>query len=213
MGKILLEYQSRRIYPGPKEESVSELFDAVGHCNFVDDAQSDNDFDFTMTSDAERFSSAIAYDEAETVISAQAGTAIAGTRTSGSLFECAVGTTLVVDGLIGYTAGFYADTAPDTITWLTIIDNDATHVTVSGGSIPAGSTRIIVANRAAFRHNIQLVMQAGFYGTFFQYRIDKKIPLDGNFKWSGMDLRALPRPGIDPEFLAGSGSISNGWTT
>lgn len=52
--KYNIEIQSRVLYPGPEEKSFSELFDILLLCDFLDDAEEDNDFIIGITSDFAR---------------------------------------------------------------------------------------------------------------------------------------------------------------
>jgi hypothetical protein len=64
MAKYSMEIQSRQIYAGPGETSVSELFEAKCICEWSDDGESEKDFDITLESDRERYSSSVAVDAA-----------------------------------------------------------------------------------------------------------------------------------------------------
>jgi hypothetical protein len=210
MAKFTVTIESRHLYTGPEERSVSELWDLNIGCHFTDDGETERDFDVTLYSDAERFTANAAYDESETVISDQASAAVTGTRTNATVFTRTAGS-WTVDQLIGYYGYFYAAATPDSGSWLRITDNAASTVTISG-TIPAGADSVRVSARNRFRHNVQIVPQEGLFGSFYKYKIEKKVPADGNFKFMGATLRAIPKPGIDPEFLAGLGSNSNGWS-
>lgn len=209
MAKYSVTVESRRLYVGPEENSVGEMFDAVAYCQFKDDAENNNDFDITHTSDSERLENVTAYDTGEEVVSNIKGAEIAGTRSNDTTFTRTAGS-WTLDALIGWWAFCYVDGAEADGSWLKITDNTATAIVISG-TLPASCDRIKLSARPKFRHSIQIVPQEGFWGTFFQYKVVKKIPTDGYFRWSRWEGRAIPRPGIDPEFLAGAGSNDNAW--
>ena len=59
------------------------------------------------------------------------------------------------------------------------------------------------------RHNIQLVPQCGFYGSFFRFDVTKTCPTDGFFNWNGCTLAAIPL-NVDQEFMATFDNIVSG---
>jgi hypothetical protein len=65
-------------------------------------------------------------------------------------------------------------------------------------------------NRIKVRHNIQIGMRVGFYGSFYKYTITKKIPTDGFFNWNGCQMSAIPM-NVDQEFMATLDTITVGW--
>lgn len=65
-------------------------------------------------------------------------------------------------------------------------------------------------SRDAIRHNIQVVPQVGFYGSFFSYYMTKRVPADGNFKFLGARGTASPVH-VDQEFVAGLEPVEDGW--
>jgi hypothetical protein len=67
------------------------------------------------------------------------------------------------------------------------------------------------AGQPFFRQNISIVPLSGFVGTFFQYEIDKSLASNGFFKYFGADIKYIPKPALNPEFLSKLGSIQNGW--
>jgi hypothetical protein len=64
--------------------------------------------------------------------------------------------------------------------------------------------------RINVRHNLQIVPRVGFFGSFFEYRVTKKIPSDGLFMLFGMRGEVTPM-NVDQEFLAGLDAIADGW--
>jgi hypothetical protein len=124
------------VYFGPERRSVSEIFDAVLHCEFADT----KDFDVSLRTDNERQISSSEYTATEAVVNNQAA-----------------------------------------------------------------------AGRPHFRHNVQMVPQAGEFGSFVQVDIEKTIPNDGAFKYFGFDSHHIPHPEIDPEFIMGGDTVGNGW--
>lgn len=209
MAQYSVTLQSRRLYVGPEENSVGELFDSVAYCRFKDDAENNKDFDITLKSDAERLENVTAYDTGETVVSNIKGTAVSGTRTGDTTFQRDSGT-WDVDALISWWAFCYENGAEADGSWLRINDNTADTIVIDG-DLPDGCDRIKLSARPKFRHSIQIVPQEGFWGSFFQYTVEKVVPTDGYFRWSRFEGRAIPRPGIDPEFLAGAGSNEYAW--
>ena len=71
------------------------------------------------------------------------------------------------------------------------------------GNIPEG-------DYGKIRHSVQIVPQCGFFGNFYGYDIQKNVPADGNFKFFGVRGNCNPIP-ADPEFVAGLGTINDGW--
>ena len=215
MAKITMEIESRALYVSNDERDVAELFELTGMCEYADDAESDNDFDVAVRSDLDRYTTSVACDTAETAQSDQREAAITGTRTSATEFTRTAGTwtasTASVLGLKGYRARIYTDTAPDAGAWYDVLSNTTTKITVESGTIPAGCNRVQLQCRYKIRHHLQLTPRCDFYGSFFQYKVTKKISsFDGKFKWFGVRGSAIPR-NVDPEFKAGFTAITNGW--
>jgi hypothetical protein len=209
MAKITVEIESRCLYPSD-EQTVSELFDLIGLCEYGDDVETGNDFDVILRSDSSRFKNNIALngsglqsqtDQREAVIN--------GTRTSATEFTRTAGT-WVVNALVGYRVWVYVDSAPDAGEWFDVRSNTATVITVNSGPLLTACDRIKLQAKALLRHLVQLTPQADFYGSFFQYKVTKKIATTGVFKWFGVKGNSIPR-NIDPEFFAGMGVNSNGW--
>ena len=140
MAKFNLEIQSRYLYAGPRETSISELFEAKLLCEWSDDAAVEKDFDVTLGSDKYRFSEPVAVD---TAISA--------------------------------------------------------------------ATDVTAANQYKVRSDVSLWAKPGFYGSFFKYTIQKKMPADGNFKLFGVNLSAVPI-NADAEFFADLSTIITPWS-
>jgi hypothetical protein len=210
MAKYTMTLHSRPLYLDDQTRRVpGELFTAVGHCDYSDDAEANNDFDVTLVSDGSRYSAVIANDTALQAKTNLRGTAITGTRTSGTIFTRTAGT-WVVDAHIGWLAYAYIDTAPSAGGWFKITDNDGTTITITG-TLTASCNRIALLNAPAIRQNIRMIPQEGFYGTYFQYKIEKKVPASGIFKWHRMDLDVVPRPNIEPEFIGALGTNQKQW--
>jgi hypothetical protein len=184
-------------------------------CEYADDSESTNDFDVVIRSDSDRYTASVAIDTAEQAQSDQRDAAITGTRTSDTKFTRSAGawtaSSASVLGLKGYRAFIYKDTAPDSGTWHDVASNTTTEITVEAGPLVTGANRVQLQCRYKIRHHVQLTPRCDFYGSFFQYKVTKKISsFDGKFKWFGVKGNAIPR-NIDPEFFAGIGANSNAW--
>jgi hypothetical protein len=209
MSKITVEIQSRCIYPAD-EKQVSELFDLVGMCEYSDDVETDNDFDVEVRSDLDRFSATSAIDTAEQAQSDQRDAAITGTRTGDTVFTRSAGT-WTINALKAYRAWIYNSASPDAGAWHDVLSNTTTTITVESGTIVAGANRVQLQVKTKIRHHIQITPRVDFYGSFYQYKVTKKISsVDGKFKWFGVKGNAVPR-NVDSEFFAGTGEVSNGW--
>ena len=55
------------------------------------------------------------------------------------------------------------------------------------------------------RHNFQVIPQQGFYGSYFKYAINKTVPYNGFFNWSGCQMNAVP-VNVDQEYFANFGT-------
>lgn len=72
------------------------------------------------------------------------------------------------------------------------------------------TTNVTAGNQYKTRNNISAYPRCGFYGSYFKYTIQKKMPGDGNFKLFGVQLSVLPT-NIDAEFFTSAGAIDNAW--
>lgn len=209
MAKITVEIESRCIYPAD-EKQVSELFDLVGLCEYSDDVESNNDFDVEVRSDLDRFSTTTSIDTAEQAQTDQRDSTITGTRASDTEFTRSAGT-WVVNALKAYRAWIYNSADPDNGSWYDVLSNSNVTITVESGTLVAGANRIQLQAKTKIRHHIQITPRVDFYGSFFQYKVTKKISsVDGKFKWFGVKGNSVPR-NVDSEFFAGMGEISNAW--
>lgn len=208
MSKYNVEIQSRHLYAGPEEKSFSELFTADCNCSYADDAETDNTFTIKFESDVSRYKHTIDCVSSVSIMDSQKSSAITGTRTSATVFTRSSGT-WTASTLKNYYAYCYVSTAIDSGSWLLVEDNDETTITIDG-TLPASCNRIALVPRYVYRHNLQLVFPAGHYGSFYKYTLTKKVPLDGQFDWYGIAINAIPL-NVDPEFIAGSGTLQNGW--
>jgi hypothetical protein len=94
-----------------------------------------------------------------------------------------------------------------------VLSNTTTAITVESVTIVAGANRVQLQAKTKIRHHIQITPKLDFYGSFFQYKITKKISsVDGKFKWFGVNGNAIDRS-RESEFIVGMGvtDISNGW--
>jgi hypothetical protein len=208
MAKYLFTLISRPLSPDLTGRLVSEVLDVDVLSRWREVDATDIDYDITISSDADRHTAVSAYDTGETVLNNQAGAGIAGTRTGDTVFTRTAGT-WTASSLKGYYVYSYVGTDPFTGTWNRVLSNTTSAVTITG-TLHAAANTIKLVDRAAFKTLIQIVPQEGIYGRFFQYRIDKKIPTTGDFKFDGCNIRIL-KTNIDPEFIAGTGAIANGW--
>lgn len=62
------------------------------------------------------------------------------------------------------------------------------------------------------RNNIQVIGRDGFYGTFFQFYLNKTVPASGLFDWHRVELKTM-KTRLDPEFMANFGATSSGAIT
>jgi hypothetical protein len=211
MAKITVEIESRCLYPSD-EKQVSELFDLEGMCEYSDDIESENDFDIEIRSDLDRFTATFAIDTAEQAQTDQRDAAITGTRTDDTTFTRSAGT-WVVNALKAYRAWIYNSASPDSGAWHDVLTNSAGTITVESGTLVAGANRVQLQAKTKIRHHIQITPKEDFYGSFFQYKVTKKISsVDGKFKWFGVSGNAIDRS-RESEFIVGMGvtDISNGW--
>jgi hypothetical protein len=140
MAKYILELQSRQLYPGPRETSMTELLEAKMLCEWSDDAAVEKDFDVILESDRNRFSEPVAIDTAM-----------------------------------------------------------------------VAATDVTAANQYKVRNDLALWPKPGFYGSFFKYTVQKKVPADGNFKFFGMNFQGVPI-NVDSEFFADMSTITTPWS-
>lgn len=74
------------------------------------------------------------------------------------------------------------------------------------------ATDVTTANRYKVRNDVALWPMPGFYGSFFKYTLQKKIPADGNFKFFGAAFQGIPI-NMDAEFFADMSTITTPWST
>jgi hypothetical protein len=67
-------------------------------------------------------------------------------------------------------------------------------------------------NNVKIRNNIQVIGRVGFYGTFFQYYLNKVVPTSGLFEWHRVEIKTMPTR-LDPEFIANLGTVNDGAIT
>lgn len=194
------------MFVSQKKTQVAELLDAVLHCEFADDAEANNDFDITVVSDASRFTETVAYHSSEAIYTDHLGSVEYNGTVVGAVFT---GGSWTADQLKGYRCWAYKDDAVSAGAWHEIISNSIGTIT-SATSFATGVNRIRLQARALIRHNIQLIPQPGFYGSFIKYTATKKLQSDGNFKLFDFEANMIP-VNVDPEFLAGMGAITNAW--
>ena len=138
--KYTLEIQSRYIYAGPRETSVSELFEAKCICEWSDDAVAEKDFDITVVSDRNRNSAPVAVDE-----------------------------------------------------------------------VLAANSEVTAADQYKVRNDFSIWPLPGFFGSFFQHTIQKKVPTDGNFKFFAMEYKTVLL-NVDAEFFVDMSTITHPWS-
>lgn len=198
---------SRPLFPGRSEKDFYELFTLVGYCSFNDDEESDNTF--TVLVESERHKGERSYgNDSSVLISNQLGSAISGSLSLSHVFARSSGTW---SGLLtGWKACFYNSSTPNDVTWLNVVSNSATQINVDG-DIPVGTDRVRLIALPLIRTNIEFTPEADFGGTYFQYTLTKKIPLDGFFKWYGVEIQCIPRPSIGFDNLTGGMPVKNVW--
>lgn len=204
MAKRTFQLISRDIFVAQKKVQVAELIAATVHCDFSDDADANNEFTYAIKSDADRFSESVRYDQNEVVETDHLGAERTGTISTTTF----VTTGLVASAYVGCRAWAYVAGAESAGSWREIVSNTTTNI-VAETAFAVGTNRLKIQSRK-IRHNIQIVPQPGFYGSFFSHTLTKKIASDGNFKLFEIDYDLIPT-NIDPEFLSGMGAIANAW--
>ncbi|MFW6244833.1 MAG: hypothetical protein ACOC36_03005 [Fibrobacterota bacterium] len=198
---------SRPLFPGRSEKDLFELFALVGYCSFNDDEEEDNDF--TLLVESERHKGERSYNNNTAVsISNQLGSAISGSLTFSHVFQRSSGSW--TKDLAGWKACFYNSQTPDEIAWLNVVSNSSVAINCDG-DIPVGSDRVRLIALPLIRTNIAFTPEADFGGTYFQYTLMKKIPLDGYFKWYGVEVQCIPRPSLSFDNLTGGMPVENAW--
>lgn len=67
-------------------------------------------------------------------------------------------------------------------------------------------------DKKVIRNNIKIFGREGFYGTFFQYFINRVIPVSGLFAWDKAKVESI-KTNLDVEFISGFGTVNNGGIT
>jgi hypothetical protein len=198
---------SRKIYPGPLERSVSELFRVTSYCDFSEDRLGDRPFLLEIMSN--RLRTFWDYYAGRTIFqSNQLGKPVAGTSLNG--FTRGDGKTWTAGALVGYAAYLYHKDYPDNGVWANVRGNTETHLEFDTG-VGMNFTHVRLIAKSTVRLNIDFAPKADFVGEFFQYRITKAIPKDRNFNWYGLEMQAIPRPQLDVESLVGGEPNRNAW--
>ena len=199
---------SRKLYPGPLERSISELFRATSYCDFSEDRLDDRPFSLEITSN--RLRTVWDYYADRTVFqSNQFGKPVAGSSYKDS-FKREDGRTWTAGALVGYAAYLYHEDYPDNGVWANVRGNTAVNLEFDTG-VGMNFTHVRLIAKSTVRLNIDFAPQADFAGEFFQYRITKVIPKDRNFNWYGLELQTIPRPQLDVESLVGGEPNRNAW--
>lgn len=205
--KPTFSVQSRPLFPGKTEREFHELFALVGYCSFNDDEEDDNGF--TLLVNSERHKGERSYNNNTAVlVSNQLGSAISGELILSHVFQRSSGSW--TKNLTGWKACFYNSTEPNNVTSLNVVSNSSDSINCDG-DIPVDSDRVRLIALPLIRTNIAFTPEADFGGTYFQYTLMKKIPLDGYFKWYGVEVQCIPRPSIGFDNLTGGMPVQNGW--
>ncbi len=72
-------------------------------------------------------------------------------------------------------------------------------------------TNLEAAGYDYFRSLIQGILEEGCYGRGFDVLVDKTVPSDGDFDFSGVDMNVVPVPEMEAEFQGTSGARAKGW--
>jgi len=206
-GSFNFHLVSRRLYPGPMERSLSELFRAVGYCEFFEDPV--NGSPFTLEIKSERHKVKHGYYYENELVSNQFGTPV-----SGSTHRAAFAPDSPVpywnSGLAGSLAKLYfADDEENTAQYLNI-RSITTGTLIFDRSVAGLGDTVKIIGRPKVRTHIEFVPQADFAGSFFQYTVEKVLR-EGGFKWFGIELQSLPRPALESEEVAGGMPVSHIW--
>ena len=198
---------SRRLYAGPMERSLSELFRAVGYCEFYEDPV--NGSPFTLEIRSERHKVKHGYYYENELVSNQFGTPVSGS-THKDMFAPNTPVPYWNNSLAGSLAKLYfTDDEEGTAQYLNIRSIGSTQLTFDRGAAGLGDT-VKIIGRPKVRTHIEFVPQADFAGAYFQYTIEK-ILREGGFKWFGIEFQSLPRPALESEEVAGGMPVENIW--
>ena len=138
--------------------------------------------------------------------------AIAGTRTSDTIFTRTAGT-WDVDALIGQYAFSYVSTAPTVGTWTVIADNDAGTITITGtlyagaDSIKVSTVRtvgITVPGAPTYNANVDGALTAGSYYFKYTFVDEDGYESNGGTASAAMTANATPNDGITINIAASS---------
>jgi hypothetical protein len=202
---------SRKIYPGPLERSISELFRVTSYCDFSEDGQDFYDRQFKIEIFNRRLRTNWIYQpNYRMFLSNQFGEPVAGEWSFFS-FQRTDGGAWKPDELVGFVAGLYNDDSPDSVRIISVTGNTETDVYFNYFPGPYDFTHIRFIPVSTIRLNIDFVPKADFVGEYFQYLVTKVIPFDRHFNWYGLELQALPRPQLDVESLVGGMDVRNSW--
>jgi len=193
---------SRKIYPGPLERSISELFRVTAYNEFTVDRLEDKPF--TLEIHSNRYRTMWDYHDPRGrswFQSNQLGKPVA-VITNKDMVVRQDGGAWTPHTLQGYAIYLYNEAAPHNGIWRKVKDNGTDGLTVNF-AVGAYHTHIRLIAVPRVRLNIDFVPQADFVGEFFQYKLTKVIPSDRNFDWYGVEIQAVQRPQLDIESIAG----------
>jgi len=206
-GSFNFHLVSRRLYPGPMERSLSELFRAVGYCEFFEDPV--NGSPFTLEIKSERHKVKHGYYYENELVSNQFGTPISGS-THRTAFAPNTPVPYWNGGLAGSLAKLYfADDEEGTAQYLNI-RSITTGALIFDRSVGGLGDTVKIIGRPKVRTHIEFIPQADFAGSYFQYTVEKVLR-EGGFKWFGIEFQSLPRPALESEEVAGGMPVSHIW--
>jgi len=194
---------SRKIYPGPLERSISELFRVTAYTEFTDDTPEDKPFTLEIRSN--RLRTIWDYHDKRGrswFHSNQLGTPIP-IIANRDMITRQDGGTWTPHMLQGYAVYLYNEAAPTNGIWRKVCDNGSSNLAVDV-AVGATHTHIRLIAVPSVRLNIDFVPQADFIGEFFQYKLTKAIPGNRKFDWYGVEIQAVPRPQLDIESITGA---------
>ena len=209
--RVEFQVLSRKIYPGPKEMSISELYSLVAYCKFRDDPTGKNPFKIGLMSNRYK-SEEDFYSEKSKYTSNQLGASVPVARWgSGNQLVREDGGRWTPHSFTDYVAYIYNKDRPHDGIFVDVRDNDGTTLTLAA-VVDEGFGTVSLIGRPITRLNFQVAPRAGFIGEYFQYGIKKAIPYNRDMSWYGVDLQVIPRPNLDiSESLIGGNKVANSW--
>lgn len=222
MAKRNVTIISKALPIGQGMYGMAEVISAVCRCQYKDDADTNNDTIFSLSTDYKRYRASVTIGTSQPLNNVKNKSfmrqeSLAGEKQGFNQFLLNAPVSLDIVGARGRftkTVDGKEVVSPEFM----VISLDSTVITVrctqfgtqTSFAVPEDVTAFRIDYSPITRGHIQIVPRIGMYGGLVQYKIKKKLPISGYFNFHAVEISGNT-VNVDPEFSSKMSQTNKSW--